>query len=159
MASLTIAMVIEGVLAGRDDDVELSQSLCEPLGQSLYVAFARSARLILLTALERRLADHWLRMNSLQQHAGIYPLDERAIRRLRAAGETPDLYVDHFSERVAEAVREGVPTMLFVRPLYARAGFQRTDLPGLQRPWAAVVGEQAAQREQRARPVFDPDND
>ena len=159
MAALTIAMVVEGVLAGRDDDCELAQAMCEPLGQSLYTSFARTARLVLLTTFERRLADHWLRMNGLQLHAGVYPLDGGTIRRLRAAGETPDLYVDHDSERGAAAVREGVPTMLLVRPLYARAGFHRAELPGLQRPWAAAIGEQAAQREQRARPVFDDNDD
>jgi hypothetical protein len=157
MASTTFVMVLEGVIAGRDDDIELSQAMCDPMGQALYLALARVGRVVLCTKQNRSLVDHWCSVNGMRNHAAVYPLDAQIIRRMRAAGETPDLYIDWHSERAAQAVKDGVQTMLYVKPMFARAGFQRSDLPGLQRPFAAIIAEQAAQREARSRPIVDDD--
>lgn len=159
MAALTVAMTLEGVLAGRDDDIQLAQAMCEPLGKSLFVALATTARMVLLTNQDRRLAEHWLAHNGCTQYSALLPLTDGIVRRLRAGGETPDLYIDWSPSRCAQAVKDGVVTMLHARPLYARSGFQRTGLPGLQRPFAQVERELAAQKDQRSRPVYDEDED
>lgn len=149
-------MALEGVLAGRDDDIELSQAQLEPAGHLLYASLART-RLVLATRQERRLVDHWCRLNGLQSHASIVFLDDRTIQRARGAGEVIDLYIDHDGARTASALRNGVPILLFSRPLYARAS-HRPDLPQLQRPWAEVVAESQAQREARARVTVPADD-
>lgn len=152
----TVIMALEGVLAGKDDDIELTQTQLDPVGHLLYASLARS-RLVLATKQERRLVDHWCRLNGLQSHSGITFLDDRTIMRARSAGEVVDLYIDHDGDRAAAALRNGVTTIVFSRPLYARAG-HRPDLPQLRRPWAEVVRESQAQREARAR-VSVPDDD
>lgn len=146
MAS-TVIMALEGVLAGRDDDIDLAQTQLDPVGHLLYASLGRS-RLLLATRLERRLVEHWCRINGLVVHDGIVPLDDRTVLRARGAGETVDLYIDHDGDRAAASLRNGCATMLFSRPLYARAS-HRPDLPQLKRPWAQVVRESQAQRAAR----------
>lgn len=153
MPASTVVLVLEGILAGRDDDVDLTQAQLDPVGHLMYASFGRS-RLLLATALDRRFVDHWCRLNGLTVHSAVWALDERIITRMRAAGETPELYIDHHGERAAAALRNGVQTMLFTRPLYARAG-HRPDLAQLQRPWAEMVRESQAQRAARGRVVMD----
>lgn len=159
MAATTIVMTLEGILAGRDDDVRLQSALVEPLGRAMYTSFASVARVVLLTKSDRRLADHWLASNGMTQHAAVYPLTDHAVPRLRASGETPDLYLDHHPERAAHALKDGCNTMLLAKPLISRSGFQRSDLPGLQRPFAAIMAEQGVQQEVRSRPVWDEDEE
>lgn len=156
MPANTVVISLEGVLAGKDDDVELTQCQLDPVGHLLYASLARS-RVVLATRQERRLVDHWCRLNGLNAHAAVTALDERTVLRLRGAGEVIDLYIDHDGDRAAAALKNGVPVMLFSRPLYARAS-HRPDLPPLQRPWAEVVREAQAQRAARAR-VSVPDDD
>ncbi len=155
MPAHTVVMVLEGILAGRDDDVELTQTQLDPLGHLLYASLSRS-RVVLATKLDRRFVEHWCRLNNLATHASITSLDDRTVLRLRAAGEAVDLYIDHDGERAATALRNGVPTMLFTRPLYARAG-HRPDLAQLQRPWAEIVQESQAQRAAMAAARADDD--
>lgn len=151
---MTIVMALEGVLAGREDDIDLAQEQLDPVGFVLYAGMSRHNRVILATRLERRLVDHWCRINGLATHQGVDPLDDRTIRRLRAAGFSPDLYIDAHPERAATALRNGVPTMLFTRPLYARAGHRPDmDTTSLQKPWNQIVKESRAQRAARAIPV------
>jgi hypothetical protein len=151
-------MALEGVLAGRDDDVELVQEQLDPVGSILYASLSRHNRVILATRQERRLVDHWCRINGLVAHQGVEPLGDSTVRRLRAAGFSPDLYIDANPERAATALKHGVPVMLFTRPLYSRAG-HRPDIvtTGLQKPWAQVVAESQAQRAARALPVHGDD--
>lgn len=157
MPASTVVLALEGVLAGDDDDVELSQASLNPVGGLLYNSFGRTSRLVLATNLERRLVDHWCRINGLSLHAAIERLDDRTVRRLRAAGEVLDLYIDSNEERTAQALRSGVPTLFLAKPLYARAG-HRPDLgtPPL-RPWRQIVAEAGAQRAARALPVPEDD--
>lgn len=151
---MTIVLALEGVLAGRDDDVDLAQTQLEPLGHTLYASLSKHNRLILATNLERRLVDHWCRINGLTTHQGVDRLDQRVVRRLRAAGFSPELYIDADGERTAAALRDGVPVMLYTRPLYARVGF-RPDITttGLQKNWGQIVAESTAQRAARALPA------
>lgn len=150
----TVVLVLEGVLAGRDDEVELTQSQLDPVGHLLYASFGRS-RLLLATRLDRRFVDHWCRLNMLNQHAGIVPLDDKLIQRMMASGDKPELYIDHDGQRCAVAIRSGVNSLLFTRPLYATVTPGASSLPGLQRPWADAVRESQAQRAKRRVPVPD----
>lgn len=145
----TVIIALEGVLAGQDDDAELSTTQINPVGQLLYASLARVSRLVLATNLERRFVDHWCRIQGLSAHQGLSLLDDKTIQRARAAGEVIDLYIDHSGDRCAAALRHGVPVLVFSRPLYARAG-HRPDLPQLKRPWADVVRESQAQRAARS---------
>lgn len=150
----TVVLVVEGVLAGRDDDVELAQTPPETAALQLYGAMlAMAGRLVLASNLDRRLLQHWLRAAGMSGYASIVPLGESTVTKLRSTGENVSLYVDHDGERTAYALRSGVPTLLYARPLYARAG-HRPDLPQLRRPWAEVIAESRAQREARKAPVL-----
>jgi hypothetical protein len=151
-ALATVVLPLEGVLAGRDDDIDLTTEGLNPLGHALYLGLARVSRLVLATKLDRRFVDHWCRVHFIAAHQAVTPLDSKLVQRLRAAGENLELYVDHDAERAANVLQQGVPTMLFTRPLYARAG-HRPDLPQLQKPWAAIVAESRAQHVARAQPV------
>lgn len=154
--STTVVLALEGVLAGKDDDVVLTQTQLESTGHVLYACMARAGRLVLATNLDRRLVDHWCSINGLTGHSAITALDDRVVRRLRAAGEAPTLYIDANPERAAAALRDGVATMLFAQPLYARQS-HRPDLGQPSRQWATIVAESQAQRAARARPVLQDD--
>jgi len=147
-------MAVEGVLAGRDDDVELNATGIDHDALRLYAGLASTGRLVLATKLDPRLVDHWCRINGLGKHQHIVPLDSRTVTRARSSGDDLTLYIDHDGDRVAAALQQGVPTLLFSKPLYARQG-HRPDLPQLRRPFAAVLSEARAQREARALPVID----
>lgn len=151
--STTTVIALEGVLAGRPEElVDLTQTPLEATGFGLYVALGTTSKLVLATNLDRRLVAHWCRVNGLTAHSTTISLDERAVIQLRANGENVGLYVDSDAERAATALRNGVPTLLFTRPLFARAGF-RPDLPQLQKPWAQLVAESKAQRAARVSPL------
>lgn len=152
-----IVIALEGVLAGRpDEDVDLLHSQLEPTGALLYGSLARAGKLVLATNQPRRLVDHWCRTNGVHGYSSVVPLNERAVIALRAGGENVTLYIDADPARAAAALRNGVPTLLFSRPLYARAS-HRPDLPQLKRPWAELVAESKAQRS--ARSVSVPDDE
>ena len=157
MASATVVIALEGVLAGKDDDVNLAQSQLEPTGHVLYACMAKAGRLVLASNIDRRLVDHWCAINGLTGHAAFTSLDDRIVRRLRAAGEAPTLYIDANPDRAAAALRDGVATMLFARPLYARQS-HRPDLGQPSRQWAQIVAESQAQRAARNTPVLSPDD-
>jgi hypothetical protein len=146
----TAVVALEGVLAGRDDAVNLSQTALDPTGGMMYAGLAASTRLVVATAVDRRLAQHWCRIQGLTGHMDLTALDERTIKRMRASGDNPRLYIDANPDRVAAALRDGVPALLFSRPMFARAD-HRADLSGerLPKEWAEVTREQKAQ--QRAR--------
>lgn len=154
--AMTIVMALEGVLAGRSDDIDLTQEQVDPMALVLYNGLSRFNKVLLATNYERPKVDHWCRIYGLTLHQGVDRLDERTVRRLRAAGFAPDLYIDHDGARVAAALREGVATMLHTRPLYARPG-HRPDLvtTGLQKNWGQIVAESQAQRSARALPQLD----
>lgn len=144
-------MALEGVLAGQDSDVDLLRSPLHGDALQLYAAFAQLGKLVVATNLEQRLVRHWCRLNGLTRHTTLVPLSERTVTSLRAHGEVVSLYVDNDPERTAAALRNGVPTLLYARPLYARAG-HRPDLVRRHqaKPWAELVAESQAQRTARA---------
>jgi hypothetical protein len=146
----TAVVALEGVLAGRDDAVNLSQTALDPTGGMMYAGLAASTRLVVATAVDRRLAQHWCRVQGLTAHIDLTALDERIISRMRASGDSPMLYVDANPDRVAAALRDGVPAMLFSRPMFARAE-HRADLTGdrLPKEWAEITAEHQAQQSAR----------
>lgn len=156
---MTIVMALEGVLVGRDDDIDLVQEQLDPVGFTLYAGLSRHNRVILATKQDRRMVDHWCRLNGLSTHQGIDPLDDHTVRRLRAAGFTPELYIDANPERAAAALRNGVQTMMFTRPLYSRVSHRPDmDTTALQKPWGQIVAESKAQRAARALPLPDEED-
>lgn len=154
----TVVIALEGVLAIGDD---LINAQVDDAAKLVYATFAARSRLLLATTMERRLVEHWCRLQGMTHHQGLTALDERVVGRLRAAGEVVDLYIDSDGDRAAAALRHGVPTMLFSRPLYARAS-HRPDLARTltkPRPWAQVVAESRAQREARTIPLGGEDDE
>lgn len=148
----TTVLALEGVLAGRyDEPVDLTQSTLELSGATLYGALATTSKVVLATNLDRRLVAHWCRSNGLTQHTTTVALDGRTVTALRAGGENVVLYVDADPERVAAALRAGVVTMLYARPLYAR-GTVPSHSQSI-RPWAELVAESRAQRAARVSPL------
>lgn len=119
----------------------------------LYAALQYAGKVVLASNEPRALVEHWCRINGVRGYATVVLLSERSITSLRANGEDVGLYIDADPERAANALRSGVPTMLFSKPLYARAS-HRPDLPQLQRPWAAMVAESKSQRIARDAPVL-----
>jgi len=149
----TTVMALEGVLCGRHDEpVDLVTEQPVPAALALFHGLQRTGKIVLASSQERRLVEHWCRNNGISGYASVVPLNERSVTSLRANGEDVGLYIDADPERAAGALRHGVPTLLFTRPLYARAG-HRPDLPQLQRPWASVVAEAKAQRSARGAHV------
>lgn len=151
----TVVIALEGVLAVGGDDMDLVNAQVDDAGRLLYATFAARARLLLATRQERRLVDHWCRLQGMTHHQGLVALDDRVVGRLRAAGEVLDLYIDADGDRAAAALRHGVPTLLFSRPLFARMG-HRPDLARTltkPRPWATLVAEARAQREAKTIPL------
>lgn len=146
MATETVVLCLEGVLAGTDDTVNLAQTMLDPTGALLYTGLAQSSRLILATALDRRMVGHWCRTVGLTAHMDTCGLDTKTIGRLRSGGDNPTLYIDANQERVAAALQDGVASMLFTRSLFARAS-HRPDLVGsrLPRPWNQIQNEFRAQ--------------
>lgn len=152
----TVVIALEGVLA-RGEDIVTAQ--VDDAAKILYATFAASSRLLLATGYERRLVDHWCRLQGMTHHQGLTGLDERVVGRLRAAGEVVDLYIDADGDRAAAALRHGVPTMLFSRPLFARAG-HRPDLARTltkPKPWAQLVAETRAQSQAKTITVTEED--
>lgn len=155
MPSSTVVIALEGVLCGKDDHAQLTQEPLQPLAHLLYASFARTSRLVLATNNDRLLVEHWCRQFGLGSHQSLTPLDERTVLRLRAGGDNVELYIDSNADRAAAAVRNGVATMLFQAPLFARAG-HRPDIVQRTKPWAQVVEESRAQR--AARPPVSVDD-
>lgn len=150
MSAETVVIALEGVLAGRDDDVDLTRTMLDPVGRALYNGLANSSRLILATAIPRRLVTHWCRTVGLAAHLDVTALDEGVVGRLRTGGDNPTLYIDTSQDRCAAAIRDGVPALLYTRPLFARAS-HRPDLVGarLPRPWGEITNEEQSQRKAR----------
>lgn len=146
MATETVVLCLEGVLAGTNDTINLAQTMLDPTGLLLYTGLAQSSRLILATALDRRMVAHWCRSVGLTAHMDTCGLDTKVIGRLRSGGDNPTLYIDANQERVAAALQDGVTALLFTRSLFARAS-HRPDLVGsrLPRPWHQIQNEYRAQ--------------
>lgn len=153
----TTVLVVEGVLAGRDDDADLAREAPDDLAQHLYSSMSRVGRLVLASRVDRRLVEHWCRVHGFTAHGGVTALSSRTVTALRAQGEDVALYVDHDGERAAAVLKSGVPTMLFAKPLYARAAHRPSGMPQLARPFAAVLAEARLQRADRALPVLEDD--
>lgn len=151
-----VVLVVEGVLVDAHSVSELAQAhAASPAGVTLLTGLAKQNRVLLATRLERRLVTHWCRRALLDVHDGIVPLDDQdPVGKLRGMGETIDLWVDSDPDRAAAVLREGVTTLLFAKPVYARSA-HRPDLPQLRRPWTAMVGERDAQQSARRLPVHD----
>ena len=152
----TAVIALEGVLAGRDDRVNLAQTMLDPTGAMLYTGLASSTRLILATAVDRRMAQHWCRTQGLTGHMDLTALNSGTIGRMRASGDNPLIYIDADPERVAAALRDGVPSLLFTRPMFARAA-HRPDLAGerLPREWEKITGEKQRQSIARRGVLFE----
>lgn len=146
-----IALSLDGVLRQPHSQSSI------PAGVALYRALVEKAGLALVTdGGDEAALEHWLRSNNLVDHDYLIlrrltdpeePGRRRVeqLNRLRTAGPV-DLLVEADPEAARAAVADGVPTMYFVHPAYARP----EHLPGDRRlptPWAALLDEEQRQQD------------
>ena len=144
---MNIAFSLDGVLRDETGGLVLN-------GIPVYRACKAIGRLILLTDMERPAAEAWLAINRLNDWDDLLgaetvidpdePLRYRQIARARSLGQV-HLYVDGDPSVVAEALRLGMPTLLFSSPSYARPEF-RPDAPKGVRKWDDLVAERTRQQ-------------
>lgn len=72
------------------------------------------------------------------------PLKFRQLSVARTRG-TVDLYIDGDPGVIAEAMRRGIPSLLFSSPQYVRPEF-RPDAPKGVRAWDELIGERNRQQ-------------
>jgi hypothetical protein len=142
---------LEGVLRG--DTGELI-----PDGLILYRSLAMVGRTVVITEMDEQLAKVWLMMHNLSKYdllidnSVLIDPDESLKRRQLAIARsrgTVSMYVDADPSMAAEALRQGIPTLLFSTPLYARPEY-RPDAPKGIRKWDDIVAEKNRQQALKA---------
>lgn len=144
---MTVLIACEGVLRN-------TTGAPIPEGISLYAMLCQGYRVSLCLDGPLREAEHWLRVNGLDRHdhvldssveyAGV-DLRDRQMEIERISSRI-DMVLDPSPERVASAMRKGIPALLFMHPRYTRPEF-RPDLTRKIRPWATIAAEIDAQKE------------
>jgi hypothetical protein len=109
---------------------------------------------LVLDDLEVPLALQWLRVNGLNAHGELVEGDPRwqgtelrewQVERARARGPV-DLLIDSDPSNAAMALKQGLTSLLFSQPQYARPEF-RPDLRPEIKPWAEISSEVSRQRD------------
>lgn len=151
MAAHTVLVVIEGVLADdQDDDLLRAQPI--EAGFKLFAGLQRAGvKLVICSRYPRETVQLWL-MHGSSYTIPYTPIEhvDGALPRLRAAGNDVLLYIDSDGDRCVEALREGVTTMLFAKPMFARLSHRLDVLPevtGLRRAWSDMANEMGAQKQ------------
>lgn len=144
---MTVLIACEGVLRN-------TTGAPIPEGISLYAMLCQGYRVSLCLDSPLREVEHWLRVNGLDRHdhvidssveyAGV-DLRDRQIEIERISSRV-EMVLDPSPERVASAMRKGIPALLFTHPRYARPEF-RPDLTRKIRPWEVIAAEIDAQKE------------
>ena len=151
---MNIVLSLDGVL--RSDTGELI-----PDGLVMYRAFKILGRVILITSLEESMARVWLMMHNLSDYdllldnsCSLDPEESLKVRQLSVAKArgSVNFYVDSDPSMAAEALRQGLTTILVSSPKYSRPDF-RPDAPKGVRRWADIVEERTRQQSLKAADV------
>jgi hypothetical protein len=123
-------------------------------GIPVYRAFKSIGRVTLLSSTDREMTEAWCLIHKLNNYDDLIdntvvidpdePLKFRQLSVARTKGSV-DLYVDGDPGAVAEAMRRGIPAMLFSSPKYVRPEF-RPDAPKAVRPWDELMAERTRQQ-------------
>jgi hypothetical protein len=148
---MNTAISMDGVLRGDTGDLIID-------GLMVYRAFKVLGRVTLFTAIPRSMAEVWLIMHGMSDFDDLLdgtvridpkePLRYRQIAVTRANGPI-NMYIDADPSVVAEAMRLGIPTMLYSSPQYVRPEF-RPDAPKGVRKWDDLVNERSRQQAMKA---------
>lgn len=143
MAAVAVVR-LEGVLAQTRDDLPLVETEARVSGLRLAAAMLAGWHVVIVHAQEDRdKARHWLRARATgvaREVTAILHEDERA-----AQYGHPDVWVTADPEDAAEALSNGISTLLVTDPVYTRAEM-RPDAPTTLAPWGTVVEELDRQR-------------
>lgn len=123
-------------------------------GIPVYRAFKSIGRVTLLSTTDAVSTEAWCLIHKLNNYDDLIdntvvidpdePLKFRQLSVARTKGSV-DLYVDGDPGMVAEALRRGIPAMLFSSPKYVRPEF-RPDAPKSPRPWDELMAERTRQQ-------------
>lgn len=148
---MNIVLSLDGVL--RSDTGDLVTD-----GLFMYRSMKVLGRVILLTSMDRQMAEVWLMMHNMSDYdelidssVALDPSEKLRHRQLavaRTRGEIT-MYVDADPSMVAESLRLGITSLLFSSPQYSRPEF-RPDAPKGVRRWDDLVGERTRQQALKA---------
>ena len=148
---MNTSIAMDGVLRGDTGDLIID-------GLMVYRAFKVLGRVTLFTDLPRSMAEVWLIMHGMPDFDDLIdssvridpkePLRYRQIAVTRSNGPI-NMYIDADPSVVAEAMRLGIPTMLYSSPQYVRPEF-RPDAPKGVRKWDDLVNERSRQQAMKA---------
>lgn len=159
--SQTYVIVLDGVLShGRTGALNTQ-------GMHLYASLASTGRLAILCGQDYEKADYFLKSNGLKQHAYLIPEDPMdapddagrrmgQIGKLRAQSCNVEFVVEPNPAVAARLFDSGIPTLLYLHPLYSNPAF-RPDYENKAKPWDDLVNHVDYQTDLRANtPEFDP---
>ena len=142
---------MDGVLRGDTGDLIID-------GLMVYRAFKVLGRVTLITEIPRNMSEVWLIMHGMPDFDDLLdgsvaldpkePLKYRQIATIRSHGSI-GMYIDADPSVVAEAMRLGIPTLLYSSPQYTRPEF-RPDAPKGVRKWDDLVSERNRQQAMKA---------
>lgn len=155
--SANVAIVVEGVLRAPNDTNPIMS------GVLLYRSLVQTHRVtLIIDSMAKEKVQYWLRMNGLVDHAAeIYyeigdPEDaterrDRQVKRMKQNG--PLTFMMESSPEVAEKMLEiGVPTLLYVHPLYMRPE-HRPNYSEAPPSWNSLVETIRVEKEMKAGDV------
>lgn len=138
---------LDGVMRSSTGDVIYG-------GLATYRAYKAIGRVVLVTELDRRMADAWCLTNNVADYddlidsgVAVDPDEPVRFRQLSVARNkgTVDLYIDADPMYVAEGLRRGMTSLLFSAPAYARPEYRPDARRGV-RPWEELVNERTRQQ-------------
>lgn len=141
-----VAITLEGVLR-KSKDTE-----AQDFGAALlYMTLASHFRVIVLGTDNQDKDEHWLLTNGMIRHSHLEPesvweastVMERKkaqVTNLRAMGYSFEFIIVPDPELAVEIYKMGIPTLLYLHPLYSAAPF-RPDYSGGTKSWDKVVAE------------------
>lgn len=123
-------------------------------GIPVYRAFKSVGRVTLLSSMDGKSTEVWCMVHKLNNYDDLIdnlvvidpdePLKFRQLSVARTKG-TIDMFVDGDPAAVAEAMRRGIPALLFSSPQYVRPEF-RPDAGTGVRPWDELMAERSRQQ-------------
>lgn len=123
-------------------------------GIPVYRAFKAVGRVTILSSSDAQTTEVWCMIHKLNNYDDIIdnsvvvdpaePLKFRQLSVARTKGVV-NMFVDGDPAVVAEAMRRGIPSMMFSSPKYVRPEF-RPDSSKTVRPWDELVAEKTRQQ-------------
>lgn len=145
-------IALEGVLRSHNGGAPIVE------GITLYHALCEHNTVVLATSDDRAAAEHWLMVEKLRRHVlvvdssvAIRDNDIRAgqLRHVAGIGRRIEMLVDPSPSRCAQAMANGITTLLFSQPRYQRPEW-RPDADKGMRPWGEITAELEKQAEVEA---------